>query len=200
MKSLLITAGVSYLLGTVPFGYILVRIFRGEDVRKMGSGNIGATNVSRTSPLLGLLTLALDGLKGLMAVVITRTLFPGQAFLLGAAAVIAILGHMFPLWLNFRGGKGVATGLGAFAPLVPRSILVTVGVFVAIFLIFRYVSLAAMLAAALFPALIWALEPAKRVPLAGFAALSSLLIITKHHQNIGRLLAHTEPRFQWRKR
>src|SRR5271163_1797552 len=116
MKSLLITAAVSYLLGTVPFGYLLLRIFRGQDVRQTGSGNIGATNVSRTSPVLGALTLLLDGLKGLAAVVITRTLFPGQPFLLGTAAVLAIVGHMFPLWLDFRGGKGVATGLGSFAP------------------------------------------------------------------------------------
>src|SRR5271170_6761680 len=159
MKSLLITAAVSYLLGTVPFGYLLVRTFRGQDVRQTGSGNIGATNVSRTSPVLGVMTLVLDGLKGLAAVVITRTLFPGQAVLPGAAAVMAIIGHMFPLWLKFHGGKGVATGLGSFAPLVPKTVLLTVGIFVAIFLVFRYVSLASILAVALFPVLIWVLEP-----------------------------------------
>jgi glycerol-3-phosphate acyltransferase PlsY len=200
MKSLLITAGLSYLLGTIPFGYLLVRIFRGQDVRQTGSGNIGATNVSRTSPVLGVLTLVLDGLKGLAAVVLTRTLFPGQSFLLGSAAVMAIVGHMFPLWLRFHGGKGVATGLGSFAPLVPKTVLVTVGIFVAIFLIFRYVSMASLLTVAIFPGLIWVLEPDKRVPLAGFAALSSLLIVTRHQENIRRLVAHTEPRFQWRKR
>jgi acyl phosphate:glycerol-3-phosphate acyltransferase len=199
MKSLLIAAAISYLLGTIPFGYLLVRVFRGQDVRQTGSGNIGATNVSRTSPLLGVLTLALDGMKGLVAVVLTRTLFPGHSFLLGAAAVMAIVGHMFPLWLKFRGGKGVATGLGSFAPLVPKTVLVTVGIFVAIFLIFRYVSLASLLTVAIFPGLIWVLEPDKRVPLAGFAALSSLLIVTRHQENIRRLVARTEPRFQWRK-
>jgi glycerol-3-phosphate acyltransferase PlsY len=199
MKSLLITAVISYLLGTVPFGYLLVRVFRGQDVRRIGSGNIGATNVSRTSPVLGVLTLLLDGLKGLTAVAITRTLFPGQPILLGTAAVLAIVGHMFPLWLNFRGGKGVATGLGGFALLVPKTVLVMVGIFFAIFVVFRYVSLASILTVALFPLLVWLLEPDKGVPLAGFAAVSSLLIISRHHENIRRLRAHTEPRFQWRK-
>jgi glycerol-3-phosphate acyltransferase PlsY len=84
--------------------------------------------------------------------VLTRRLFPDQSFLLGAAAVMAIIGHMFPLWLKFSGGKGVATGLGSFAPLVPKTVLVTVGIFVAIFLIFRYMSLASLLTVALFPA------------------------------------------------
>src|SRR5580698_3132332 len=200
MQGLLITAVVSYLFGTIPFGYLLVRVFRGQDVRQMGSGNIGATNVSRTSPVLGILTLLLDGLKGLAAVAVTRALFPGHAFLLGVSAVFAIIGHMFPLWLKFRGGKGVATGLGSFALLVPKSVLVMVGVFIAIFLIFRYVSLASILTVGLFPFLAWVLEPDKRLPLAGFAALSSLLIISKHHDNIRRLLAHNEPRFQWRNR
>ncbi len=199
MKSLLITAVISYLLGTVPFGYLLVRVFRGQDVRQTGSGNIGATNVSRTSPILGALTLVLDGLKGLAAVVITRTLFPGEPFLLGTAAVLAIVGHMFPPWLNFRGGKGVATGLGSFAPLVPKTVLMMVGIFIAVFLIFRYVSLSSIVAVAVFPLLIWMVEPHKRVPLAGFAAVSSLLIIGKHNENIRRLLAHKESRFQWRK-
>lgn len=199
MKSLLITAVISYLVGTVPFGYLLVRVFRGQDIRQTGSGNIGATNVSRTSPVLGLLTLVLDGLKGLGAVVMTRTLFPGEPFLLGTAAVIVIVGHMFPVWLKFRGGKGVATGMGSFAALVPKTVLVMIGVFIAIFLIFRYVSLASILAVAAFAPLVWLLEPERRVPLAGFAAMASLLIITKHHDNIRRLLAHTEPQFQWRK-
>jgi glycerol-3-phosphate acyltransferase PlsY len=200
MKSLLITAVLGYLLGSVPFGYLLVRVFRGQDVRQTGSGNIGATNVSRMSPLLGVLTLLLDGLKGLAAVAITRTLFPGQPFLSGTAAALAVLGHMFPLWLKFRGGKGVATGLGGFASLVPKTVLVMVGIFIALFVIFRYVSLASIVAVAVFPLLVWVVEPDKRVPLAGFAAVTSLLIIGKHHDNIRRLLAGAEPRFQWGKR
>ncbi len=199
MQALLITAVISYLLGTIPFGYLLVRVFRGQDVRQTGSGNIGATNVSRTSPALGVLTLVLDGSKGLAAVAITSMLFPNRPILLGVAAVLAIVGHMFPLWLKFRGGKGVATGLGSFALLVPKTVLITVGVFVAVFLIVRYVSLASILAVGLFPLLVWLLEPDKRAPLAGFAALSSLLIILRHRENIRRLLAHGEPRFEWRR-
>src|ERR1700737_4339935 len=108
-----LTAAYSYLLGSTPFVYVLMRIFRGQDVRQTGSGNIGATNVSRTSPILGILTLLLDALKGVAAVVLTRTLFPGQTALLGAAALFVVVGHMFPIWLTFHGGKGVATGLGA---------------------------------------------------------------------------------------
>ncbi|MFZ0285133.1 MAG: glycerol-3-phosphate acyltransferase, partial [Terriglobales bacterium] len=129
----------------------------------------------------------------------TSMLFPNRPILLGVAAVLAIVGHMFPLWLKFRGGKGVATGLGSFALLVPKTVLITVGVFVAVFLIVRYVSLASILAVGLFPLLVWLLEPDKRAPLAGFAALSSLLIILRHRENIRRLLAHGEPRFEWRR-
>src|SRR5271167_2239691 len=117
MTAFVITAAYSYCLGAIPFGYLLVRAFRGQDIRQTGSGNIGATNVSRTSPGLGALTLVLDALKGLAAVAITRMLFPGHNTLLGAAALFAIVGHAFPVWLGFRGGKGVATGLGSFVLL-----------------------------------------------------------------------------------
>lgn len=199
MTAFLITAAYSYLLGSIPFGYVLVRVFRGEDVRQSGSGNIGATNVSRTSPALGALTLVLDAFKGAGAVLITRMLFPGQISLLAFAGFMAIVGHIFPIGLKFRGGKGVATGLGSFVVLVPKTVLLTIGIFAAIFVAFRYVSLASILAVALFPLLAWMLHRDAPMTLVLLAA-SSLLIIAKHQENIRRLLAGTEPRFHWRRR
>jgi len=193
-------AAYSYLLGSIPFGYILVRIFRGQDVRTTGSGNIGATNVSRTSPVLGVVTLILDALKGATAVLITRMLFPSRSVLLAIAAFMAIAGHVFPVWLKFRGGKGVATGLGSFAVLVPNTVLAMVAVFVVIVLAFRYVSLASILTVALFPLIAWALHPdTANSRLLIVLTAASLLIISKHHENIRRLLEGTEPRFRWRK-
>jgi acyl phosphate:glycerol-3-phosphate acyltransferase len=198
--SILFATAVSYLLGSIPFGFILVRIFRGQDVRKTGSGNIGATNVARSSPALGVLTLVLDALKGLAAVALTRALFPNRNVLTGLAALFAIVGHMFPIWLKFRGGKGVATALGSFALLAPTSLLLTAGIFVAVVVAFRYVSLGSIVAVVLFPVLAWLLHDYGDAPqVLGFMAIAALLIIARHHQNIGRLFAATEPRFQWRR-
>lgn len=205
MRELVIVAVVSYLLGSIPFGYLLVRIFRGEDVRLSGSGNIGATNVTRKSPVLGVLTLLLDALKGLFAVWLTyRSL---EIAFLGhievdlspfacAAALFAVVGHMFPIWLKFRGGKGVATALGSFLLIAPKAVLVAAVVFVIIVAVTRYVSLGSILAVAVFPIAVWRLHyyRSERVCLL-FIATASVLIIVKHHQNIRRLLAGTENRF-----
>jgi glycerol-3-phosphate acyltransferase PlsY len=198
--SIFLTAAISYLLGSIPFGFILVRIFRGQDVRLTGSGNIGATNVARSSPALGMLTLVLDALKGLAAVALTRAFLPGRNVLAGLAALLAIVGHMFPIWLKFRGGKGVATALGSFALLAPKPLLAAVGIFIAVVLISRRVSLGSILAVAFFPLLAWLLHDYSDAPqVLGFMTIAALLIIARHHQNIHRLLAGTEPRFQWRR-
>jgi glycerol-3-phosphate acyltransferase PlsY len=202
MQSLLLIAAASYLLGSIPFGYLLVRIFRGEDVRQSGSGNIGATNVSRKSPVLGVLTLLLDALKGTAAVAVSYVVAdhleagPPALERLALGALFAVLGHMFPVWLKFRGGKGVATGLGAFALIAPKAVLIAAGIFVAFVVISRYVSLASISAVAAFPFLAWRIGQFY-LSSTGLAliAVASLLIIVKHHENIRRLLAGTESRF-----
>ena len=200
MLVILLTIAVSYLLGSIPFGYLLVRMFRGTDIRQSGSGNIGATNVARTSPGLGIATLLLDALKGLAAVGLARLWIAPRAnisvaVLCAVAALFAIIGHTFPLWLGFRGGKGVATGLGSFIALAPKAILVMIGLFAAIVVAFRYVSLGSILVVALFPVLAWVLDGYGREPLAlACFAAASLLIVAKHHANIRRLMAGTENR------
>jgi len=193
----LITAVVGYLLGSIPFGFLLVRIFKGEDVRASGSGNIGATNVARKSPVLGVATLLLDAAKGLAAVLAARALFggPHQPLIMTTAAFFAVLGHLFPVWLKFRGGKGVATSLGAFILLTPKSIVCMVGLFLIIAIAFRYVSLGSVAVAAAFPLLAWALHEYADPRQLIFIALVSALVIWRHRQNIGRLAAGTESKF-----
>jgi glycerol-3-phosphate acyltransferase PlsY len=197
MPAFLIVAAYSYVLGSIPFGFILLRIFRGQDVRQTGSGNIGATNVARSSPALGVLTLVLDALKGLAAVLITRSIFPNQTLLAGMAALFAILGHMFSIWLKFHGGKGVATGLGSFVIIAPKAILAVVCIFVVLVFAFRYVSLASIAGVALFPVLAIFLDgnSPKMLTVMGIAAI---LIVARHHENIRRLIAGTESRFSSR--
>jgi len=194
MNPYFITAAVGYLLGSIPFGYLLVRIFTGEDVRASGSGNIGATNVSRKSPALGVATLLLDAAKGLAAVLVARMLFSGphQHLIMTAAAYFAVLGHLFPVWLKFHGGKGVATSLGAFVLLTPKSILCMVGLFLLVTAAFRYVSLGSVASAAAFPLLVWALGEYVDLRQLILIAAVSVLVIWKHRQNIGRLAAGTE--------
>jgi acyl phosphate:glycerol-3-phosphate acyltransferase len=199
MAPWLITFGAGYLLGSIPFGYLLVLILHKEDIRNSGSGNIGATNVSRKSPWLGLLTLLLDAGKGMAAVMITVRLFPSPVWMAGLAAFAAIVGHSYSIWLKFRGGKGVATGLGSFLPIAPKTILVLILIFLAIVAISRYVALASVLSVALFPAIGWVIEPYRDTPLMlTFMAASSILIIVRHQGNIRRLMAGTEPRLYGR--
>jgi acyl phosphate:glycerol-3-phosphate acyltransferase len=197
----LLTAAFSYVSGSIPFGYLLVRMVRGEDIRKIGSGNIGATNVSRKSPLLGIVTLALDALKGFVPVALALSLgrhwVEPPYVLASTAAFFAIVGHIFPVWLKFRGGKGVATGLGSWIGLAPKGVLVMVIVFLVMVAVFRYISLGSITAAAIFPAATRLLHDYHRTPpMLGFMAASSLLIIAKHHPNIRRLLAGTENKFR----
>jgi glycerol-3-phosphate acyltransferase PlsY len=196
MSVYLITAVAGYLLGSIPFGYLLVRVIRREDVRSSGSGNIGATNVARMSPVLGVATLILDAGKGLTAVVLARALSGGEHVRLAmtVAAFCAILGHLFPVWLKFRGGKGVATSLGAFALLAPKSIVCMVGLFLLIVAATRYVSLGSVVAAAAFPVLAWVLHESLEPVQLFLIALASLLVVWKHRQNLGRLIAGTESR------
>ena len=197
MNPYLITVAASYLLGSIPFGYLLMRIFKGEDVRTSGSGNIGATNVARKSPALGVATLLLDATKGLAAVVIARALFggPHQPLIMTTAAFFAVLGHLFPVWLKFRGGKGVATSLGAFLLLTPKSILCMVIVFLLIAVALRYVSLGSVTVAAAFPLLAWAFHEYTDWQQLIFIAGVAALVIWKHRQNIGRLATGTESKF-----
>lgn len=196
MNPWLISIPLAYFLGSIPFGYLLVRIFRKEDIRASGSGNIGATNVARSgSKGLGIATLLLDLGKAWLAVVIAKYLAPGNFDLAMVAAVIAILGHVFPVWLGFKGGKGVASGLGVFLALVPWASLCILGVFATVFLLTRYVSLASVIAAASFPIFgFYFVRHASPVVVAGFLFIP-LLICVKHHENIRRLLAGTESRF-----
>jgi len=217
MPRFVLIAAASYLLGSIPFGYLLVRIFRGEDVRLAGSGNIGATNVARKSPALGGLTLLMDALKGSAAVAVGMILSPelfgriaishipwllilpasSPEFALWAAlaALFAVIGHMFPVWLKFRGGKGVATGLGAFVMIAPKAVLLSAGIFLVLVIVFRYVSLGSIAAVAAFPNITLALHEYGNVPLAlVFMSLASVLIVVKHYEN-SRLLAGTESRF-----
>jgi acyl phosphate:glycerol-3-phosphate acyltransferase len=223
-----IVAAIAYLLGSIPFGYILMRVFRGEDVRAIGSGNIGATNVARKAPGLGVATLVLDAAKGFAAVIaaieIMRRLHPPTTMLIsqeqmeamrqalrpGAqhfylimaiAAVFAILGHVFPVWLKFKGGKGVATGVGAFIALAPKAVLIVLLIFVVMVAAFRYISLGSIVATAAFPLFAWLLYRYQASPpVFGVMVVASALIIAKHHQNIRRLLAGTEHRFELKHR
>ena len=191
---------VAYLLGSIPFGYILVRIFRKEDIRATGSGNIGATNVARSGAKgLGILTLLFDLLKGVAAVLVAAHSAPGTpgfpSDLAVAAGIAAVLGHVFPVWLGFKGGKGVATALGVFLAITPLAALCALGVFIVVFAITRYVSLASILAAVMLPVFCLLWMPDRSPVFVGGVIFLALLVIAKHHANIARLMQGKENRF-----
>jgi len=195
-----LAVALGYLLGAIPFGYLLVRRRLGQDVRAAGSGSIGATNVTRTAgPALGALTMLLDLGKGYAAVEIASRLAGGDARWMAAAGFAAIFGHSFPVFLGFRGGKSVATGVGVFAYFTPLPLLAALGVWVVVVAIWRYISLGSVLAAATYPLLAMALEqPPLAVSAAGVAGAS--LIILRHHANVRRLIAGTEPKLQLKRK
>jgi glycerol-3-phosphate acyltransferase PlsY len=196
-------AVAAYLLGSIPVGYLLVRLFRRQDIRTVGSGNIGATNVLRSEgKALGAATFILDVVKGAAAVLlgalVAAPLLPAipPRNVEALAALFAVLGHMFPVWLKFRGGKGVATGFGVFLVAAPWAALSSITLFAIIFAITRYVSLGSIIGAASFPVFAWFMVRGDRPAFfIVVQAIVALLIIVKHHPNIRRLVAGNEHRF-----
>jgi glycerol-3-phosphate acyltransferase PlsY len=197
--TLLIVLLVAYLLGSIPFGLILAKLFGGADVRSAGSGNIGATNVARVAgPLPGILTLTLDAGKGALAVWLAGRVMHFDAGAMIVAGGFALLGHCFPVWLRFRGGKGVATAAGIFAALCPTALLAAFILFALVAWFWRFVSLASLASAAALPLLVYLLwaphfAPPNIVTIGSLAI--ALLVIYQHRGNIGRLARGEEPRF-----
>jgi acyl phosphate:glycerol-3-phosphate acyltransferase len=190
-----LTLLAAYVLGAIPFGYLLVRLKEGKDIRDEGSGNIGATNVLRTKgKALGILTLALDAGKGALAVWLAQRLAGGSPWS-EAAACAAMTGHAFPVFLKFRGGKSVATGAGAFAVLFPQGFLAAALAFALLLAATRYVAVASMGAALTLPFAAWWWKGAEGAPLLLAAAFTVVLIVARHHENIRRLLAGAEHKF-----
>jgi len=198
---LLLVVIVAYLLGSIPFGYLIVRNKVGADIRETGSGGTGATNVSRRAgKAAGIYTLVLDALKGAVAVVWAVVLVGSSshsAWIVTAAAIAVIVGHIFPVWLKFRGGKGVATGVGVFLMLAPIALVCAGILFLAIVLFTRYVSLGSVVAAATIPLFVWlqsvfVTPVADLRPLLTAAVVCAALIVFAHRGNIGRLAHGTE--------
>jgi glycerol-3-phosphate acyltransferase PlsY len=195
----------AYLMGSIPFGYLIVRAKEGADVRASGSGGTGATNVSRRAgKLAGLVTLLLDALKGALAVLLARWLASGDFgvnWWVAGASILAVIGHCFPVWLGGRGGKGVATGVGIFLSLYPLGVACAAAIFILTVALTRYVSLGSILAAAAFPLFVWLLgvyvsPVADPSPVLTAALATGAIIILMHHANIGRLLRGTESKFK----
>jgi acyl phosphate:glycerol-3-phosphate acyltransferase len=194
----------AYLLGSIPFGLLLTKLFGGGDVRKAGSGNIGATNVARVvGPLAGILTLAFDTAKGAAAVWLAGRFTNESATWMMIAGFVVLLGHCFPVWLKFKGGKGVATALGVFLALCPLAAVSALLLFVICVAYWRYVSLGSVAAAAAMPLLIyflWAPHHAPPIIIDVGTLAIALLVIYKHDGNLQRLVEGTEPRFSFSKK
>jgi glycerol-3-phosphate acyltransferase PlsY len=198
----------AYLIGSIPFGYLIVRARGGGDVRESGSGGTGATNVTRRAGRgAGVLTLALDAAKGALVALLARWLFApdfGMNWWVAAASIAVVVGHVFPIWLKFRGGKGVATGLGVFLSLTPGAVALAAIVFIAAVWATRYVSLGSMLATATLPLFVWLLSDWRNsdanatalAPLMAVAIIGGALIIFMHRANIGRLLNGKENKWK----
>ena len=203
LGTILISALLGYLLGSIPFGLLVGRL-KGVDIRQHGSGNIGATNVVRViGKKWGILVFALDALKGLLGVIIAMEVAGGRtassAGLLGIAAGLAcVLGHNFPVWLKFKGGKGVATTAGVLVGLLPWAALVAFVTWGVLFYTTRYVSVASMVAAVVIPVVVWVMER-QATPLFWFSVVVAALGLLRHRSNFKRLLAGTEPRFEKKK-
>jgi acyl phosphate:glycerol-3-phosphate acyltransferase len=195
---------LGYFLGSIPFGYLLVRAKGGGDIRQIGSGNIGATNVARTSGwAVGVATLLLDGAKGAVAVWIAGHFSGGSVRIMIFAGLAAVVGHVFPIWLQFHGGKGVSTALGVFLAICWPAAAAAVVVFILVALFYRYISLASISAAAALPLFIYILYAPRHAPptaLSVCTLLATVIVIAKHRDNIERLLAGTEPRFEMGKK
>ena len=194
---------VAYLLGSIPFGLLVGTVFGGRDVRKAGSGNIGATNVSRVAgPFAGILTLFLDAAKGSAAVLVAARLTGDSATWLMIAGVLALLGHCYPIWLRFKGGKGVATAAGIFLVLSPLAMFSALAVFLLVVIFWRYVSLGSLAAAAAIPLLMYFLWAPHHAPplVVSFGSLGiSSLVMYKHDANMQRLIEGTETKFSFGK-
>jgi glycerol-3-phosphate acyltransferase PlsY len=190
---------LAYLLGSIPFGLILAKLFGAADVRTAGSGNIGATNVARVAgPLPGILTLLLDATKGWLAVWLASRTTQADSAVMILCGILALIGHCFPIWLRFRGGKGVATAAGIFAALCPEALLAALILFALVVWFWRFVSLGSLAAAASIPLLVYLLWAPHFAPppIVDFGTITiAALVIYQHRGNIGRLARGEEPKF-----